>query len=144
MMHFVDLITRPCTALTGARAHKLLTAYFDCGRSGGGACRMHLRWHADLNWTQAGIGSFVRNLFGSKSEDQPPVHDEARLEPSGPKAKPATSKPKHPAVAAADAHPAKPRSQPANTETAIARVPKPSPKPQSTLGSATPPLLSGA
>jgi hypothetical protein len=50
------------------------------------------------------------------------AHDEARLEPSGPKAKPATSKPKHPAVAAADAHPAKPRSPPANTETAIASL----------------------
>jgi cell division septation protein DedD len=66
------------------------------------------------------IGSFVRGLFGSKSEDQLPVaHDEARVEPSGPKAKPATSKPKHPAVAAARAHPAKPRPQAANTETAI-------------------------
>jgi hypothetical protein len=93
------------------------------------------------------IGSFVRNLFGSKSEDQTPAaHDEARVEPSGPKAKPATSKRKHPAVATARAHPAKP---PANTETAIARAPKPSPKqasaePQSTPGTATPPLLSGA
>jgi hypothetical protein len=96
------------------------------------------------------IGSFVRNLFGSKSEDQTPAaHDEARVESSGPKAKPATSKPKHPAVAAARAHPAKPRPQPANTETAIARAPKPSPKqasaePQSTPGSVTAPLLSGA
>jgi cell division septation protein DedD len=96
------------------------------------------------------IGTFVRGLFGSKSEDHLPVaHDEARVEPSGPKAKPATSKPKHPAAAAARAHPAKPRPQPANTETAIARAPKPSPKqasaePQSTPGSATPPLLSGA
>ena len=94
------------------------------------------------------IGSFVRNLFGSKSEDQPPVaHDEARVEPSAPKAKPARSKPKHAAVAAPGAHPAKPRPQPANTETA-ARAPKPSPKqasaePQSTPGSATLPLLTG-
>jgi hypothetical protein len=93
------------------------------------------------------IGSFVRNLFGSKSEDQTPAHDEARVESSGPKAKPATSKRKHPAVTRA--HPAKPRPQPANTETAIARAPKPSPKqasaePQSTPGSATAPLLSGA
>ena len=96
------------------------------------------------------IGSFVRNLFGWKSEDQTPAaHDEARVEPSAQKAKPATSKPKHPAVAAARAHPAKPRPQPANTETAIARAPKPSPKqasaePQSRPGSATAPLLSGA
>ena len=49
------------------------------------------------------------------------AHDEAGLESSGPKAKPATSEPKHPAVAAAGAHPAQPRSQSANTETAIAR-----------------------
>jgi cell division septation protein DedD len=96
------------------------------------------------------IGSFVRNLFGSKSEDQTPTaRDEARVEPSGPKAKPATSKPKHPAVAAARAHPAKPRPKTANTETATARAPKPSPKqasaePQSTPDSATAPLLSGA
>jgi hypothetical protein len=96
------------------------------------------------------IGTFVRGLFGSKSEDQTPLaHDEARVEPSGPKAKPATSKPKHPAAAAARAHPTKPRPQPANTETTIARASKPSPKqasaePQSTPGSPTPPLLSGA
>jgi hypothetical protein len=97
------------------------------------------------------IGSFVRNLFGSKSEDQPPVaHDEAPVEPSAPKTKPATSKPKHPAVAAARAHPAELKARPANTETAVALVPKPSPRqqasaePQSTPVSATPPLLSGA
>jgi hypothetical protein len=97
------------------------------------------------------IGSFVRDLFGLKSEDQPPVaHDEALVEPSAPKTKPATSKPKHPAVAAARAHPAELRAQPTNTETAVALVPKPSPRqqasaePQSTPVSATPPLLSGA
>src|SRR5207249_11777083 len=46
------------------------------------------------------IGSFVRNLFRSKSEDQPPAaHNEAPIEPSAPKMKSATSKPK--AVAAA-------------------------------------------
>jgi hypothetical protein len=96
------------------------------------------------------IASFVRNLFGSKSEDQAPVaHNEASVEPSAPKTKPATAKPKHPAVAAAEAHPAKLRAQPANKK-AIALVPKPSPKrqasaePQSTPESTTPPLLSGA
>src|SRR5262249_60692664 len=46
------------------------------------------------------IGSFVRNLFGIKSEDQAAVaHNEASVEPPAPKTKPATSKPKHPAVA---------------------------------------------
>jgi hypothetical protein len=96
------------------------------------------------------IGSFVRNLFGSKSEDQAPVaHNDASVEPSAPKTKPATSKPKRRAVAAADAHRAKLRA-PANKKTAIALVPKPSPKrqasaePQSPSGSTTPPLLSGA
>jgi hypothetical protein len=50
------------------------------------------------------IGSFVRNLFGIKSEDQAAVaHNEASVEPPAPKTKPATSKPKHPAVAAASA-----------------------------------------
>src|SRR5215472_1546760 len=50
------------------------------------------------------IGSFVRNLFGIKSEDQAAVaHNEASVEPPAPKTKPATSKPKHPAVAAAGA-----------------------------------------
>jgi hypothetical protein len=59
------------------------------------------------------IGSFVRNLFGSKSEDQPPVaHNVAPVQPSAPKTKSARSKPKHPAVVAARAHPAKLRSQP--------------------------------
>src|SRR5215467_10112598 len=50
------------------------------------------------------IGGFVRNLFGIKSEDQAAVaHNEASVEPPAPKTKPATSKPKHPAVAAAGA-----------------------------------------
>jgi hypothetical protein len=50
------------------------------------------------------IGSFVRNLFGIKSEDQAAVaHNEASVEPPAPKTKPATSKSKHPAVAAAGA-----------------------------------------
>src|SRR5262245_10265302 len=96
------------------------------------------------------IASFVRNLFGSKSEDQAPVaHNEASVEPSAPKTKPATAKP-HSAVAAAKAHPAKLRAQPANKKTAIALAPKPSSKrqasaePQSTPESTTPPLLSGA
>src|SRR5947199_7419160 len=62
------------------------------------------------------IGSFVRNLFRSKSEDQPPIaHNEAPVEPSAPKMKSMTSKSKHPAVAAAAAHPARLRSQPAKT-----------------------------
>ena len=94
------------------------------------------------------IGSFVRNLFGSKSEDQPPVaHNVAPVEPSAPKTKSARSKPKHPTVAVARAHPAKLRSQPAKTAT---EVPKTSPKrqasaePQSPPESATPPLLGGA
>jgi hypothetical protein len=74
------------------------------------------------------IASFVRNLFGAKSEDQPVEH----------------------AVAAAEAHPTKLRAQPANKKTAIALVPKPSAKrqasaePQTTPESTTPPLLSGA
>jgi len=96
------------------------------------------------------IGSFVRDLFGSKSEDQTPVtHNEAPVEPSAPKRKSATSKPKLTAVATAPAHPAKLRSQPANTKTAT-EVTKPSPtrqasaEPQSPPESATPPLLSGA
>jgi len=96
------------------------------------------------------IGSFVRNLFGSKSEDETPVtQNEAPVEPSAPKAKSATSKPKHPAVAAAGAHPTKLRSQLANSKTAT-EVPKPSPKrqasaePQSPPEIPTPPLLSGA
>src|SRR5262245_15557622 len=78
-----------------------------------------------------GISSFVRNLFGLKSEDQASVaHNDASVEPSAPKIKPATSKPKHPAVAAAGAHPAKLRAQPANKKPANALVPKPSPKRQ--------------
>jgi hypothetical protein len=97
------------------------------------------------------IGSFVSNLFGSKSEDQAPVaQNAAPIEASAPKTKPATSKPKHPTVATAGAHPAKVAEQPANPKTAIALVPKPSPKgqasaePQSTPESTTTPLLSGA
>src|SRR6516164_8723519 len=59
------------------------------------------------------IGSFVRNLFGIKSEDQAAVtHNEASVEPSAPKTKPATSKPKHPAVAAAGATQPKSGPQP--------------------------------
>src|SRR5262249_61782891 len=59
------------------------------------------------------IGSFVRNLFGIKSEDQAAVaHNEASVEPPAPKTKPATSKPKHPAVAAAGATPPKTRPHP--------------------------------
>src|SRR6516162_3442314 len=59
------------------------------------------------------IGSFVRNLFGIKSEDQAAVaHNEASVEPPVPKTKPATSKPKHPAVAAAGATQPKSGPQP--------------------------------
>jgi hypothetical protein len=92
------------------------------------------------------IGSFVRNLFRSKSEDQPPAaHNEAPVEPSAPKKKSATSKPK--AVAAAPR--AKLRSRQPTTKT-VTEVAKPSPKrqasaePQSPPESPTPPLLSGA
>ena len=103
-----------------------------------------------LSGNAGSIGSFIRNLLGSKSEDQPPVaQNEAPVEPSVPKAESATSKPKHPAVAAAGAHPTKLRSQLANSKTAT-EVPKPSPKrqasaePQSPPEIPTPPLLSGA
>ena len=93
------------------------------------------------------IGSFVRNLFRSKSEDQPPAaHNEAPIEPSAPKTKSMTSKSKHPAVAAAAAHLARLRSQPAKTATEV-RKPSPgqaSAEPQTPPESATPPLLSGA
>src|SRR6516164_8077457 len=59
------------------------------------------------------IGSFVRNLFGIKSEDQAAVaHNEASVEPPAPKTKPATSKPKHLAVAAAGATQPKSGPQP--------------------------------
>jgi hypothetical protein len=59
------------------------------------------------------IGSFVRNLFGIKSEDQAAVaHNEASVEPPAPKTKPATSKRKHPAVAAAGATQPKSGPQP--------------------------------
>src|SRR5262249_50554697 len=68
------------------------------------------------------IGSFVRNLFGIKSEDQAAVApNEASVEPPAPKTKSATSKPKHPAVAAAGA--TQPRS---------AQQPGPSAEPQKT------------
>jgi hypothetical protein len=68
------------------------------------------------------VGSFVRNLFGIKSEDQAAVaHNEASVEPPAPKTKPATSKPKHPAVAAAGA--TQPKSGP---------QPGPSARPQKT------------
>src|SRR6516165_2778490 len=68
------------------------------------------------------IGSFVRNLFGIKSEDPAAVaHNEASVEPPAPKTKPATSKPKHPAVAAAGA--TRPKSGP---------QPGPSAQPQKT------------
>ena len=59
------------------------------------------------------IGSFARNLFGIKSEDQAAVaRSEALVEPPAPKTKPATSKPKHPAVAAAGATQPKSGPQP--------------------------------
>jgi anaerobic selenocysteine-containing dehydrogenase len=94
------------------------------------------------------IGSFVRNLFGSKSEDEPPVaHNEAPVEPSALKTKSASSKPKHPAVAAAPAHSAKLRSQPAKTATEVPKASlkrQASAEPQSPPESATPPLLGGA
>jgi hypothetical protein len=99
-----------------------------------------------LSGNAGSISSFIRNLFESKSEDQPPVaHNEAPVEPSGPKAKSTTSKPKRPAVAAAGAHPAKLAKSKTTTE-----VPKPSPKreagaePQNPSESPTPPLLTGA
>jgi hypothetical protein len=90
------------------------------------------------------IGSFVRNLFGSKSEDQPPVGHNEAVEPSVPKS--TTSKPKHPAVAVAAAARAKLRSRRPTTKT-VAQVPKKeqaSAEPRSPPESATPPLLSGA
>ena len=91
------------------------------------------------------IGSFVRNLFGIKSEDQAAVtHNEASVEPSAPKS--TKSKPKHPAVAVAAAARAKLRSRRPTTKT-VAEVPKKqqaSAKPQSPHESTTPPLLSGA
>src|SRR5262247_1684389 len=59
------------------------------------------------------IGSFVRNLFGIKSEDQAAVaHNEASVEPPAPKTKPATSKPNQPAEAAAGATQPKSGPQP--------------------------------
>ena len=105
----------------------------------------------DLTTYANSVGSFVSNLFGSKSEDQPQVaHNAAAVEPSAPKPNSATPQPKHSAVAAAaPAHPAKPHSQPAKTKTAT-KVPKPSPKQQASAESqspqesATSPSLSGA
>jgi hypothetical protein len=94
------------------------------------------------------IGSFVRNLFGSKSEDEPPVaHNEAPVEPPAPKTKSASSKPKHPAVAAAPAHSANLRSRPARTATEVPKASlkrQASAEPQSPPESATAPLLGGA
>jgi hypothetical protein len=90
----------------------------------------------------ASVGSFVRNLFRSKSEDQPPVRhndvprvasNEGRVGPSGPvavstpKTKSGTSKPKPSAVAVTPA----PKQQV-------------SAEPQRPPESATTPLLSGA
>src|SRR5262245_38313548 len=70
------------------------------------------------------ISSFIRNLFGSESEDRPQVaHNEAPVEPATPKTKSVTSKPKRPALAAAGAHPAKLAKSKTATE-----VPRPSPK----------------
>ena|ERR1700756_138460 len=114
---------RTCTAFTtcGAAAFNI-----DCGSGGDCACRVHFRWDAGLNGNSGSIGSFVRNLFGSMSEDETRMtHNEAPVEPSAPKRKPATSKPELTAVATAPAHPAKLRSQPANTKTATG-VTKPS------------------
>ena len=91
------------------------------------------------------IGSFVHNLFGSNSEDQPPAaHNEAPVEPSVPKS--TTSKPKHAEVAVAAAAPAKLRSRRPTTKT-LAPAPKKeqaSAEPQSPPKSAKPPLLGGA
>jgi len=97
------------------------------------------------DWMPAGdlgsIGSFVHNLLGSNSDDQPPVaHNEAPVEPSVPKS--TTSKPKHAEVKVAAAAPAKLRSRRPTTKT-LAQVPKKeqaSAEPQS----ARPPLLGGA
>jgi hypothetical protein len=103
--------------------------------------------------SSGGIDSFVRNLFGSKNQDQTPVtHNEPPVGPSAPKSKPAGAKPKHPAVAAAGAHPnsAERGGQPASNKSAIDLVPKPSPKrqasaePLSMPESTTLPLLTGA
>jgi hypothetical protein len=92
------------------------------------------------------IGSFVRNLFRSKSEDQPPVaHNAAPIEPSAPKMQSATSKPKTGAAAPR----AKLRSRQPTIKT-VTEMAKPSPKrqpsaePQSPPESPTHPLVSGA
>src|SRR5262249_10768093 len=73
------------------------------------------------------IGNFVRNLFGIKSEGQAAVaHNEASVEPPAPKTKPATSKPKHPVVAAAGGTQPKARPQPGP----LAQPPKPAAPPR--------------
>jgi hypothetical protein len=98
-----------------------------------------------LTGDSGSIGSFVHNLFGSNSEDQPPVaHNEAPVEPSVPKS--TTSKPRHAEVAAAAAARAELRSRRPTTKT-VAQVPKKeqaSAEPQSPPESARPPLLGGA
>lgn len=82
------------------------------------------------------VSSFVRNLFRSNSQDQPPVphndvppvaHNLATLEPSAPKTKSVTSKPKQSAV----------EVTPPPKQQAIAES-------QSTPDRAAPPGLSGA
>ena len=99
-----------------------------------------------LSGNAGSITGFIRNLFGSKSEDQPPVaHNEAPVEPSAPKAKSATSKPKRSAVAAAGAHAAKLAKR--KTATVVSKPTlerKASAEAQSPPESPTPPLLSGA
>src|SRR5215510_13246384 len=89
---------------------------------------MHLRWHA------APIGKrrqhrqlHTQSVRIEERGSAPVARNEAPVEPSAPKAKSATSKPKHPAVTGA--HPTKLRSQLANSKTAT-EVPKPSPKRQ--------------
>jgi hypothetical protein len=97
-----------------------------------------------LSGNAGSVSDFIRNLFGSKSEDQPPVpHNEAQ--PSAPKAKSATSKPKRSAVAAARAHAAKLAKR--KTATVVSRPTlerKASAEALSPPESPTPPLLSGA
>src|SRR5262245_6290447 len=103
--------------------------------------------------SSGGIDSFVRNLFGSKGQDQAPVtHNEPPVGPPAPKSNPASAKPKHPAVAAAGAHPnsAERGGQPASNKSAIALLPEPSAKRQASAepvgmaGGTTPPLLRDA
>ena len=97
-------------------------------------------------------GSFVGNLFGSKSEDQTPApHTAPPGEALGPKTKPATSKPIPAAAAGAIRSESEPQS--ANTKTANILVPQPpsvrpkrqaSSEPQTTSERTTSPLLLGA